>query len=371
MPKAKFRHQESYKGHKIDLSANTEKELNEKVRTRKNDIDKGFSSDGSATVSQWANTWLTVHKKNTVSPPVYKSLEGYLNNYALPIIGKKRLDSVTTTDIQIVLNADANGEWHKIKLRSTLKSMFKQAVVSRLISFNPCDGVPAPEAPPTELRSLTDKERAIFVEVASESDYGLFFEMLLYTGMRPQEAAALLWKDIDPKTRSVSITKALKSDDTKGKTKTKSSVRVIPLPHGFYEKLDVTRGKPNEYVFVSRVWVTGQGGKPLKHQTMKRMWNRFKRDMLLKAGAITYRNKITNENPNETVKGIRDLTLYYLRHTYATDLCRAGVHLRSAVALMGHSDSKMLTKIYSEFTQDQAELARNQLANFYNIVGTK
>lgn len=371
MPKAQYRHRETYKGHKIDLTANSERELNEKVRLKKNEIDKGvISNSAEATVTQWAHTWLTVHKKNTVSAPVYKTIEGCLKNYALPIIGKKKIESVTATDIQLVLNSDPNSEWHKIKLRSILKSMFSQAVMSRVIAFNPCDGVSVPSTPSTSIRALTDEERAIFTDTARDSKCGLWFEILLYTGMRPQEAAALLWRDVDKKTMSVIVSKALKADGTIGETKTKSSVRIIPLPEPLFEKLDAKRGKSNEYVFVSQIGENGKGNKPLNHQTMKRMWRRFHRDMLIKAGAKTYRHKITDENPNSTVESIRELTPYYLRHTYATDLCRAGVHLRSAVALMGHTDSKMLTKIYSEFTQDQADLARAQLTNFYTQVGT-
>ena len=371
MAKAKFRHQEVYKGNKIDLTANSERDLAEKVRIRKNEIDKGLNSSGeNMTVERWAKTWLTVHKKNDVSTPVYKSLKGFLTNYVLPLIGTMKMSSVTPTDIKTVLNRDENGAWHKIKLRSIMISMFKQAVISRVIAFNPCDGVSAPSTPLTTIRALTDDERGIFVSVASESKYGLWFETLLYTGLRPQEAAALLWKDIDKKTKSVSVSKALKADGTVGVTKTQTSVRVIPLPDQLYDKLESQRGKANDYVFVSQIGENGKGGMPLNHQSMKRMWQRFHRDMLLCAGAKTYRNKITDENPNALVESIRELTPYYLRHTYATDLCRAGVHLRSAIALMGHSDAKMLTKIYSEFTQDQADIARSQLSNFYSKIGT-
>ncbi len=367
MPRAQFRHREVYKGNNIDLSANTERELAEKVRIRKNDIDKGMAFDpDNITVEQWAHTWLTVHKKSEVTEPVFKSYENYLNNFVLPSIGKKRVEAVTPTDIKIILNKDINGNWHKIKLRSVMLSMFKQAVINRIIAFNPCDGVSAPPVPQTSIRALTDDERAVFLATAQESKYGLWFETLLYTGMRPQEAAALKWKDLQLSTKSIVVNKALKSDGEIGTTKNETSKRVIPVPDHLWQRLIANKGKPNEAVFTSLPSKVNEGGKPLNHQTMKRMWQRFHREMLINAGAKTYRSKVTDDNPNDTVESIRELTPYYLRHTYATDLCRAGVHLRSAIALMGHSDAKMLTKIYSEFTQDQADVARLQLENFYS-----
>ena len=370
MAKAKFRHREVYKGVKFDLTANTERELAEKVRIRKNEIDKGMATDGeNITVSRWAETWLTVHKKNEVSDPVYKAYETHLRDYVLPYIGNKKMSAITPTDIKVILNSDSNGNWHKIRLRAIMMAMFKQAIACRIIAFNPCDGVSTPTAPKTSIRALTDGERAVFVETASKSKYGLWFETLLYTGMRPQEAAAITWKDLQPSTKSVVVNKALKADGTIGTTKTETSKRIIPLPDHLWQRLIANKGKPNEAVFTSLPSQGNAGGNPLNHQTMKRMWQRFHNEMLLTAGAKTYRNKITDENPNETVASIRELTPYYLRHTYATDLCRAGVHLRSAIALMGHSDAKMLTKIYSEFTQDQADMARSQLENFYSNMG--
>lgn len=44
------------------------------------------------------------------------------------------------------------------------------------------------------------------------------------------------------------------------------------------------------------------------------------------------------------------LTPYYLRHTYCTNLAEAGVPLRTAMALMGHSDIKMTARIYTHVT---------------------
>lgn len=372
MAKAKFRHEETYKGIRFDLTANTERELAEKVRIRKNEIDKGMATDSeNTTVARWAETWLTVHKKNEVSVPVYKTYETHLRDYVLPYVGNKKMSAITPTDIKIILNNDPNGNWHKIKLRAVMKAMFKQAVINRVIAFNPCDGVSASPVPQTSIRALTDDERAIFVETASKSKYGLWFETLLYTGMRPQEAAAITWKDLQPSTKSVVVNKALKADGKIGITKTETSKRIIPLPDHLWQRIIINKGKPGDAVFTSLLSHGNPGGNPLNHQTMKRMWQRFHREMLLSAGAKTYRNKITDENPNETVASIRELTPYYLRHTYATDLCRAGVHLRSAIALMGHSDAKMLTKIYSEFTQDQADMARSQLENFYSNIGKK
>ena len=58
-------------------------------------------------------------------------------------------------------------------------------------------------------------------------------------------------------------------------------------------------------------------------------------------GAKVYRNKIV-----ESVVA-PDLTPYCLRHTFCTDLQRAGVVFNVAKELMGHSDVSVTANIYT------------------------
>ena len=58
-------------------------------------------------------------------------------------------------------------------------------------------------------------------------------------------------------------------------------------------------------------------------------------------GATLYRNKITQHAIAE------DLTLYCLRHTFCTDLQKAGVPINVAKELMGHSDISVTANIYT------------------------
>jgi site-specific recombinase XerD len=43
----------------------------------------------------------------------------------------------------------------------------------------------------------------------------------------------------------------------------------------------------------------------------------------------------------------KDLTPYFLRHEYATELMKAGYSLPEAMYLMGHSTRKMLLEVYT------------------------
>ena len=63
---------------------------------------------------------------------------------------------------------------------------------------------------------------------------------------------------------------------------------------------------------------------------MRRMWNSFIREMEEESGPVA-----------------DDLTPYCLRHTFCTDLQRAGVSINVAKELMGHADIQTTANIYT------------------------
>lgn len=68
-------------------------------------------------------------------------------------------------------------------------------------------------------------------------------------------------------------------------------------------------------------------------------------------GAKLYRNKIIESKVAE------DLTPYCLRHTFCTDLQKAGVPINVAKELMGHADIQTTANIYTH--KDQKVLHTN------------
>jgi site-specific recombinase XerD len=76
-------------------------------------------------------------------------------------------------------------------------------------------------------------------------------------------------------------------------------------------------------------------------------------------GAEVYRNQIIQSVVAP------DLVPYCLRHTYCTDLQRAGVPLNVAKYLMGHSDVSVTGNIYTDTTPDVINFAAAKMNNFY------
>lgn len=352
--RAKLRYQRMYKGVMIDVSANTDKELHEKIRIKESRIDEGMVS--SDTVEGWGKRWIEIYKKPDVSKIHYQDIKKKLEDNIFPKIGKLRLDKVKPIDIKEILSEVPYGDWYKIKLLQYTKSMFAAAVREGMITKNPCDAIKPPKTPDSTVHAITQEQRNILLKTAQNSVHGAYILTLLYTGIRPQEASALTWDDYDG--NNIRINKALKRDGKIGETKTRKGVRTIPVPKQLSEILNGVEHK-SEYIFPQI------SGRQMTQFQQESYFRTFRNEMMRNAGAIIFRNKIMVDESNDLVRSISEMTMYQLRHTYATDLCRAGVPMATAINLMGHSSSEMLIKVYADFTEDQRTQAKALLEQIY------
>lgn len=106
----------------------------------------------------------------------------------------------------------------------------------------------------------------------------VLLELAIYTGMRKGEILALTWADIDFDQDTVSITKS--ASPVKGKIlikapKTKSSRRVVTIPHSLTERLDqlrqaqaAYRAQVGEYWQETEEWIfTQENGRMMHYAT--------------------------------------------------------------------------------------------------------
>ena len=327
-----------YNGKKYEATGKTELEAMTRLAEKLAAVKRGEELiSGSMTVDAWYKQWKATYKDPKGLTP--KSLGMYdekYNGYIKPMIGHMKLRDVKDIHLQRILNGQAGkSRSHVEKLRRVLRELFSRARKSRLISFDPAEDLELPAANDGTHRSLTDAERAALLTVAETHPSGLYVLTLLYTGMRPGEAAALNWADVDFDNNEIHIHAALESGTgaVKG-PKTSAGVRDVPIHAALLPRLLAACGKPFEPVF------TGREGHRLNSNSQYRQWSTFKRAMDIHMGAEVYRNKV--------VKSViaDDLTPYCLRHTFATDCARAGVPLETVRWLMGHADISTTANIY-------------------------
>jgi len=296
-----------------------------------------------------------------------------LDHYILPEIGAMKLCDVKDIHLKRLLNKANSSYSTAQKVRITLQAMFRQARKSRLIGFDPAEDLELPKAPKGRRHSISEWERKNILDVAETHRAGLYVLLLLYSGIRPGEAIALQWKDIDPKDHTVEITKAIESGNSsavKG-PKSASGRRTIPLPSPLWKRLEEARRGPWDYVFLQPV-----GKKRHTESSINDAWNNFKRALDIHMGAKVYRNQIIKHCwevhwDQETEEQWKALVPYSLRHTYCTDLQRAGVPINVAKYLMGHSDVSVTGNIYTDDTPDVVFDAVKKLEIFHGSAEKK
>ena len=338
-----------WEGKRYEVRGQTEAETLEKMVELLAALRDGRSiRNGDTLVEIWYQEWKRVYK--VPSDLTRKSLKLYdekYNKYIGPVLGTMRLRDVRDIHLQSILNEQRGMSFsHVTKLRMVMQEMFHQAYRSRLIAFDPSDGLKLPKNEKRSHRSITDEERTHILEVASYHPSGLWVLLILYTGLRPGEAAALQWKDIDFDQNEIHVYKAIESGTKTVKApKTPAGVRDIPMRQELRDRLLDAQGRPDDLVFPA------PAGGVRSANSLQRLWGSFAHALDLHMGAKVQDGVITKHALAP------DLTPYCLRHTFCTDLQRAGVPINVAKELMGHANISVTANIYTH--RDQKVLHSN------------
>lgn len=303
-------------------------------------------------LSTWAEEWVDTYLKPTVNGDAYSMYETILRLHILPKLGVLPLATIRPIQLQRCINDMENMSSSLIsKTRIVLTGLFRDARLNRLIVSDPTESLKWPKGYSNERRALTPEEREIFMKVLPQHHRGAMFGLMLGCGLRPGEVRALRWMDI--KDGHVYVQHAIKKDgNVMGDPKSKAGKRVIPIPPWLQNMLS-EMSKSSMFLFPDR------NGSYITSRMQRKSWDSFKRLMLIEAGVPTFRNQIIEEAAKES--SIYDITMYYLRHTYATILIENGMDIRTVQYLMGHSNISVTSKIYTHITNAVVTAARDRI----------
>lgn len=320
--KYKYRKTFTVDGKRYTVWANTEEELIQKYCLKKNDVENGrVIYSGSMTVRTWTEQAIKIYKTNVTKDTLYNHT-CQIEKHILSQIGGMSLRSVKPIHCQAIMNAQADYSESHIKMIHThLKWIFARAIDNQLIAVNPAANLVLPKGDEGSRRSITDHEREHVLKVC-EDDRFLLFLCMLYCGCRPMEAAGLEGRDIDDHLLHI-----------RG-TKTKNSDRYVPIPEALWKRIKDVKG-------FDPVCVNSAGRKH-SESSYKRLRSALKRALNISMGCRMYRNALVPPFPLA-----EDFVPYDLRHTYCTDLQKAGVDVRVAQKLMGHSSIEVTANIYT------------------------
>ena len=182
-----------------------------------------------------------------------------------------------------------------------------------------------PKAEKKQINVLNDIERKRLENylIHNQNSTNISVLLCLFTGLRIGELCGLKWGDIDFQNGTVSVLRTVqrinkhgKSEVVIGSPKSKSSIRIVPIPEFLLAILKKKRKNDDFYI------ITGTC-KPTEPRTMQ---NRFKSVLKL--------------------CGIRDVNFHLLRHTYATVCIENGFDPKTLSELLGHADASITLNRY-------------------------
>jgi integrase len=292
----------------------------------------GLLTAGSTpTVKFYAeNIWLPRLTVPLVRASYARDARGHLDRYICKVIGHMRLAEVTTADVAN-LRAHWLTEGKGVKtlhnaIQGTLRALFREAVtVDKLITVNPCAGITWPRQTITAPDPLTKEERDKVLAYfrASRPIYFPFIATLLYTGMRPGEAVALRWGNVDlrgkPRLQILS-SRVLGEESTPKTSHSERTIALVPELVPILRDINPLHADMDTFVF------TGRDGHPLNQDRVsQRIWRKTPRRL-----------------------GIRPRKLYACRHTFISIALSAGANLKYLADYCGTSVT-MIEKRYGKF----------------------
>lgn len=331
----------TYEGKRYTVRGKTEKEAIMKMANKQRDLQEGkVVLSNNITVKEWALKCVDAYKTNQ-KEVTRKRYLSRMNAGIFQYIGNRRLKDIKKLELVEVLNKQKGKSNYQIKtIRQMLQFIFSKAKENHLIAENPAEGLENPSGVTKMRRQITPYEKEHFLSVC-KNDKFLVFLLTYYCGCRPVEAKNALGKDI----KQIDGWNVLHITGEKSK----NADRLVPIPNEFYERIKDT--SPFSPIAPS------QSGKKHTDATYYRALNTLRREMNISMGCKVYRNKLIPPFPLA-----EDFVPYNLRHTYCCNLKKAGVDVRNAQYLMGHSDIRLTANIYTHVDNEDVITAARQIS---------
>lgn len=330
------------------------------------------------TVEQVARQWLAVAAPKRRQPSTMARLTRRIEQHVIPGVGQRRVDQLRPEDVEAWLTSEAavGQSLRTIQdYRGDLRQILGWAERRRLVTWNAAKEAELPlDAKRSDpKRSLTLAQLARLY-VALEGDrMAPYFVMLAELGLRPQEADALRWSEVDLDAGVVSIVWAMKRGDggtplDVGIPKTPGSRRKLRLTSAAADALARRKAEQAaERLAAGAVWscddrwanlvFTSEIGTPMHPSNVRRTL----RAAIQRANSDPELDQ--EATPELVVSG--GFTPYeFGRHTAASLAVDAGATPYEVADLLGHTTTRMLDRHYrhrvSEIVDTAADIERRR-----------
>ncbi|MCI9245642.1 MAG: site-specific integrase [Clostridia bacterium] len=303
-------------------------------------------------------------KKKKLSPKTVTFYKGVADAQVIPIFGEMNAITITQEEIEDKLETlDCSTKYLK-DIKLVLKMSFDVVIKEKLRKDNPAEKIEIyndKKSLGIEIEHLEQDRQEVWLDIFEKDkrQASYLYETILLTGARPEEGCGFKWTSMDYENDIVHIHNAYKDweiyDDNMekighkrgdGELKTPESYRDIPMhPRLKRLLLMIKAERMEEYKKLGKVWdendyiFLNEKGNPFVPQDLTRKMPYF----------------IKKYN-------LEHLTVYGLRHSFATLCSTFGMPPEVLHVIMGHSDFETTRRYYIHIT---GERKKNEMIKLY------
>ncbi|WP_203362408.1 tyrosine-type recombinase/integrase [Bacillus sp. REN10] len=301
-------------------------------------------------LKSYLETWLVEFKKGSIAKNTYELHEQNIKKHIVPYFKNVFLKDVKPVMYQKFINHLADQGYSKRTveiIHGTLYSAYEKAIVLGKITKNPCTGVTikGKQKPKEAIKFIESEHIANFLREAYKYDYiyWIFYKVLIETGLRKGEAAALQWSDVNLKERTINVNKSLDFKEASknpnqmfGDTKTYNSKRIITISQSLTNDLRFHQNYQNQNkIALNDVY-------------------KFDFNLVLCRNDGNYMPKSSLFNSFAKILdrcGLPSLPIHSLRHTHAVLQLEAGADMKYLQERLGHGSIQITSDVYSHISK--------------------
>ena len=306
--------------------------------------------------------WYQTYCKPGIKPYTQTTYEERIYKQIIPKIGSKPLNQITTgtlekfyahlkSDGRLIRREQYGTGLSNSVIRSIhahCRAALEKAKNERLIRKNPAEHCTLPQKKSSEIEVLTPAEmQRLLIQAKYETEaFYVMFLLDLSTGLRRGEVLGLQWSDINFETGTLNVIRQIRYSGGElkiGPPKTKASERAIILPPPLVAVLKKYKSK------VKSVWLFPS---PVKKEDVPR-------------DPSACRKRLSNILEKAECKHV---PFHALRHTFATQMLRYGMDVKTLASTIGHESVETTLNIYSHTTDEGMRQAAERIDRAMGVI---
>lgn len=346
--------------------------LREKIKQIQKDLANNVSSQGGQlTVLQLIERYIST--KSGVRHNTRANYNFVINVMKKEAFGQKRIDKVKTSDAKQWLikmqKVDGRGYSSIHSIRGVVRPAFQMAVEDDYLLKNPFEfklsTVVVNDSVSRE--ALTDKQERDFLEFIKTDDYySKYYDaiyILFHTGLRISEFVGLTKKNLDFENNRIIVDHQLQRTRNMQyiieEPKTSYGIRMVPMTPEVaecFKRILENRKKPKIEPMIG-----GYSGFLFLDKNNQPMvalhWEKYMKHIRNKYNSV-YKVPMPKVTP------------HICRHTFCSNMAKAGMNIKSLQYIMGHSEVDVTLNVYTHIRYDDVAMEMRKIVESESKKGT-